>query len=334
MGEDQESTHRRPAPRARARPQRKRGPADQRSPSDNSKEAFGGISIGDTFGKLTVIRRCDNQGQHAYWDCQCACESAQLIEVRGDHLRDGSTVSCGCAQSEYQEARLRRIEKSVRPRKFGRMFVLGTTREFMGLKQVHAVCVCRYCGSTSVQRARDVLRSNFRGCHCIYEEETGHRISQYGFPLRAGETRKIKTVEEAKMEAEWRTMIARCHDPNNRDFHDWGERGIVVCERWRNSFNAFLDDNGVKPLEKSLERINNSGPYSKENCKWETNVVQTRNRRNTVFVLYAGERFPLAELAERLGITYAQAYRRHRAGETPDQIAVWAVAKRKGPTLH
>jgi hypothetical protein len=327
MTEDRVRTQRRPLPRAR--PLRKRGSANEKIPSGSSEEAFGGISIGDSFGKLKVIRRRDNRGQHAFWECQCECDSAKLIEVRGDHLRDGSTISCGCAQSDYQEARLRQIEKSVSLRNFGRMFVLGTTREFMGQKQVHAVCVCRYCGSTSVERARDVLRRNFRGCRCIYEELISDRISQYGYPPRPGETRKIKTVQEAKMEAEWRTMIARCHDPKNRDYPDYGGRGIFVCQRWRRSFKAFLDDNGVRPLEKSLDRIDNEGPYSPENCSWATSVRQTRHRRNTIFVWYEGENIPLAELAERLDITYAQVYRRHRAGGTPDGIAAWAMARKK-----
>jgi hypothetical protein len=118
------------------------------------------------------------------------------------------------------------------------------------------------------------------------------------------------------MQAEWRTMISRCHDPKSRDYPGWGGRGIIVCERWRNSFKAFLEDNGVKPLEMTLDRTDNNGPYSPENCKWSTREVQTENRRNTIFIEYQGDRLTLAKLAKRLCITYAQAYRRYRRSGT------------------
>lgn len=131
------------------------------------------------------------------------------------------------------------------------------------------------------------------------------------------------------MRNEWRTMIARCHDPHNRDYPDYGGRGIYVCEAWRNNFEIFLRDNGVRPLEKTLDRNNNNGPYSPENCKWATRGEQTRNRRNTIFLEYQGEQPTLAELAQQIGVTYAQAYRQHRAGNTADQIAAWAAARRK-----
>jgi hypothetical protein len=131
------------------------------------------------------------------------------------------------------------------------------------------------------------------------------------------------------MQADWRSMVARCHDPNNRDYSNWGARGVVVCERWRSSFKAYLDDNGIKPLDMTLDRIDNNGPYSPENCRWATASEQTRNRRNTILKQYQGVELTLAELAKLLGISYAQAYRRHRAGNSAPQIAAWAAERRR-----
>jgi len=155
------------------------------SVSGNPMVTFGGVSVGDRFGRLTVLRRTENRGRHACW--QCACDCGGNIVVRGDRLRGdrsgkGKTTSCGCAQDEYQEARLVGIEKSINLRNFGKMFVLGTAREFKGRKQVHAVCACRYCGGTSVHRASDVLRKNFRGCACRYVGTIRERVSKHGFP--------------------------------------------------------------------------------------------------------------------------------------------------------
>jgi hypothetical protein len=291
---------------------RRRGPSSDKNATANPAQSFGGISIGDRFGKLAVVRRAGNRGQHAFWECLCECESGKAIAVRGDHLRDGRTVSCGCARSDYQEARLLRVEKAISLKNFGKMFVLGTAREFMGRNQVHAVCVCRYCSGTSVQRASDVLRKNFRGCDCVFQETLRDRMWKYGYPPPSGKIRRRIPIEVVKMQAEWRSMISRCHDPKNRDYPGWGGRGIIVCERWRTSFRAYLDDNGVKPLEKTLDRLDNNGPYSPENCKWSTGTQQTRNRRNTIFIEHQGDRITLSELATRLRISYPRAYRRYR----------------------
>jgi hypothetical protein len=286
--------------------------------------SFGGVSVGDHFGKLTVLRRTENRGRHAYWECACTC--GRNIVVRGDRLRNGSTVSCGCAQREYQEARLVKIEKSVSLKKFGKVFVLGTAREFKGRKQVHAVCVCRYCAGTSVRRASDVLRKNFLGCDCRYKGTIRERVSKHGFPV-PWPINEREPIQVTAMRQEWRTIVARCHDPNNRDYPKYGGRGILVYEEWRNNFETFLRDNGVRPLEKTLERKDNNGPYSPENCTWATHREQTRNRSNTIFLRHQGQRLTLAELANQIGVTYAQAYRRHRAGNNGDQIAAWAAAR-------
>lgn len=315
----------------RIRSLRRRGPAPSALVFANPMESFGGISIGDRFRKLTVVRRAENQGQHACWECVCDCKPGQTIVVRGDRLRAGNTVSCGCAQRQYQETRTENAEKALQLKNFGRVFVMGTVREFQGRRQVHAVCVCRYCSGTSVQRASDVLRKNFRGCDCVFKEPLSYRVWKYGFPPPSGPIAQREPIQVTMMRANWRNMVSRCHNQNNRDYPNWGGRGIFVCERWRTNFEAFLEDNGVRPLELTLDRIDNHGPYSPDNCKWSTRGEQNENRRNTIFVEYEGKRITLAKLAKHLGISYAQAYRRHRAGRTSEQIALWAKTKREAP---
>jgi hypothetical protein len=190
------------------------------------------------------------------------------------------------------------------------------------------VCICRDCSGIGLRRATDVLRKNFRGCDCRFKETVNDRIHKYGLPLIRGTMKYRQPIRVTLMRQEWRSIVARCHDPNHRDYSHYGGRGIFVCERWRTSFAAFLNDKGLKPLGLTLDRIDNNGPYSPENCKWTTGERQTRNRSNTIFVDYQGKRPTLAELAEHLAVSYAQAYRRHRAGNCGDQLAAWVQTKR------
>jgi hypothetical protein len=76
----------------------------------------------------------------------------------------------------------------------------------------------------------------------------------------------------------WIAMNQRCYNENNPWYHKYGGRGIEVCERWRSSYQNFLNDMGVKPTSKhSIDRINNDGNYEPNNCRWATQHEQVLN---------------------------------------------------------
>ena len=77
----------------------------------------------------------------------------------------------------------------------------------------------------------------------------------------------------------WQDMMQRCYNPHNKDWKYYGGRGIGVSNSWRDNFRKFLEDMGIKPEGKTLDRIHGDRDYSKDNCKWSTPLEQSRNRR-------------------------------------------------------
>lgn len=101
----------------------------------------------------------------------------------------------------------------------------------------------------------------------------------------------------------WEGMRARCYNPKCRVFHLYGARGIHMCDSWKDSFETFLSDMAPRPSPKhSIDRIDNDGPYSPENCRWADQRTQTRNKRGIRWVTIDGNRYKAVELAEKVGI--------------------------------
>jgi hypothetical protein len=130
----------------------------------------------------------------------------------------------------------------------------------------------------------------------------------------------------------WADMMARCRNANHRGYANYGGRGISTCERWR-SFDRFLADMGPRPEGGMLERMDNDGPYSPENCRWATRKEQNSNRRNCIYVADGGERVTLREFCRRRELPYRAIVKRIQDRGWPIGIAL-STPVGPGKKLH
>ena len=214
-----------------------------------------------------------------------------------------------------------RVAKNFTEETFGRLKTVGNlfwiniSKNAVVVRRQFQVCVCD-CGNHTICR-KDTLQSGFtKSCGCLLTESA---ISASSFRKKHNESGK--TTEYTT----YACMKNRCLCESSIWYPYYGGRGIKICDRWlgESGFQNFLADMGRKPtIKHTLDRIDNNGNYCPDNCRWSTRQKQQRNRRNTLYIDYKGDRRCLAEWAEVLGVPYHWLYRRVRDGWTMEQCVV------------
>lgn len=199
-------------------------------------------------------------------------------------------------------------------KKFGKL----TIKSIAGKNKWGAVlynCICD-CGVMCVSFKTSLISRMCKSCGCLHAESAS----------KSNQTHGLSKLPEYEI---WKAMKARCYNPNHKGFHNYGGRGICVCDRWLDSFETFYSDMGPRSDKVlTVERENNDGDYGPENCHWDTRKVQARNRRNNKVFTFNGQTKCITEWAEELNVSQFTLYSRISRGRTP-YGEILDVSKRK-----
>lgn len=198
----------------------------------------------------------------------------------------------------------------------GQVFGYWTVIGYAGSKG-GATWLCRcHCGIEKVVTGDTLRRGRSESCGCRpYSRNT---------PVKHGKTR---TAEHNV----WVGMKKRCHNPSCDAYPHYGGRGIKVCDRWLESFAAFLEDVGPRPSpQHTIDRIDGNGDYSPENCCWATKKEQANHTRRNYALTALGRTLNLRQWQDETGIGWSTIKRRLGLGWHPDAAVTIPVGTKRG----
>ena len=167
------------------------------------------------------------------------------------------------------------------------------------------LCVCA-CGTEWVVSSSNLPRT--KSCGCYHKDVVGNMTRTHG-------------ESKTRLYNIWMQMRQRCRNPHKPDYSYYGGRGIIVCDEWRTSYEAFRDwsyANGYKS-DLTIDRKDNNRGYTPDNCRWATRAQQGANTRKIRKVLLGDEWVSVREAGRRLDINPDVIYWRLRRGDAPEE---------------
>lgn len=204
--------------------------------------------------------------------------------------------------------------------RFGRLVVANRAENYVtpnGAKFSRWNCVCD-CGRTVPVVSGDLRSGKTKSCGCYHDECCSKRRYKHG---KSG----------SNLNWIWRSMKARCYNHKNKDYKNYGGRGIEVCDSWKRDFSSFMEwsvSNGYRE-GLSIDRIDGDKNYCPENCRWTTAKAQANNTRANRKISFGGETHTVSEWSEISGINYRTLVQRLNSGWSAER-ALTEIVRKKG----
>lgn len=186
-------------------------------------------------------------------------------------------------------------------------------------------CICD-CGKIITARGTDLRRGMVKSCGCLKKETSANN----------GRSQTTHGLKNTRLYKEWISMKTRCYNQNSPSYADYGGRGIEVCEEWRNDFLTFFKwamatgyDTSATRGVCTIDRKDNDGHYSPENCKWSTNREQQNNKRNNRRLTYNGQTKTIPQWADEVGLSASTIHNRISRGWTTERALTEPIHKEK-----
>lgn len=190
--------------------------------------------------------------------------------------------------------------------KFGRLTVIGINQ--FGTRKTYWTCQCE-CGNVKNVRSDSLQNGAIRSCGCL-------KLAQDRINLTKHHSHKMSGT---RLYGIWQNMKGRCYNPHDARYDRYGKRGIKICDEWRDDFATFYEwaiSNGYSE-ELTIDRMDNDGDYTPENCRWATNMEQCRNRSTNINITIGNSTRTLTEWCEIFEVDFKKIVARyHRNGFT------------------
>lgn len=263
-----------------------------------NKIRYESIEPGMVIGNLRVVEELE-PGPKGMRRWLCHCECGNDVVANNSVLLNRTMTTCGCTgQAE-----------DLTGQRFGMLTVLSrATNSSSGVSRW--LCKCD-CGNEKIVNIH-ILKHKTRvpSCGCYGKKKNDERSTKHG-------------LTGTHLWRVWQGMKQRCYNPQNVRYDRYGGRGIYVCDRWKDNFENFYSDMGASYQPGlQLDRIDNDGPYSPENCHWVTVKENSRNRGNNVVVESLYGEMTIPELAETSGVNEGTLRSRLRLGYPEELLTV------------
>jgi hypothetical protein len=198
---------------------------------------------------------------------------------------------------------------------YGRLTVLSKAKSVNKRRMVLVRCSCEKA-TEKILALNRLKIGDTASCGCIRSENLTSRSLTHG-------------LTKHRLYQTWANMLYRCENPKARNYADYGGRGIIVCDRWKD-VSKFIEDMFPTHLEGlTLDRKDNSKGYSPENCRWISPHGQNRNMRSNVNVTLDGKTKCLKDWCGELGMNYGTVKQRIKTGKTVEEALELQAVKPK-----